>query len=99
MTQVAPRLRKWWEQRLPGLPTPWTHWRLEGDGTLIALVAGDNLGEAVQRVAENAQRLSNIYASRARVDSAGQCVEIEKHRVQIANAFDDRRMVEKFGPE
>lgn len=84
---------------MPGLRTPWTHWRLEGDGTLIALMAGDNLGEAVQRVAENAQRFSNIYASRARVDSAGQCVEVEKHSVQIANAFDDCHMVEKFRPE
>jgi hypothetical protein len=96
---VASRTRKEWERRLPDLGSEWTHWRLEGDGGLIALVPGERLMEALRVVSDNAQRYSSINASRARVNANGECTAIEKLVVEISNRANDEKMVGALGPE
>jgi hypothetical protein len=96
---VASRLRKEWERRLPDLGSIWTHWRLEGEGSLIAVVPGERLAEALRLIAENAQRYASINAFRARANPNGECAAIEKQVFEKSNRGNDEKMIGALGPE
>ena len=74
-----------WEARFPDLGPQWTHWRLDGDGVMFALVPGDQLGHALRLVAENFGRFSRIRAYRARADENGNCAAFENFFFSISN--------------
>jgi len=96
---TAQRTKREWERRLPDLGDSWTHWRLEGDGSLIAVVAGERLAEALALVETNATKYASIKAMRARVDDTGNCTAIDELRVEISNRLMNERMIGWLGAE
>ena len=81
-----PTLRREWENRLPSLDGEWSHWRLEGDGSLFGLVPAARIGEALRLIEENFERFSRIKAFRARASADGNCVARENMFFVITDA-------------
>lgn len=87
---MSREVRAGWEHRFPELPSPWTHWRITGDGRQIADVPGEDLIRALQVVGANFGRFIRINANRICVDGDGRCVkedialyEISRHAVLL----------------
>jgi hypothetical protein len=78
------KARRDWEQRFPALTDEWTHWWIEGDGALLAVVGGSDLGAALDIVETHHDQCPRIVAYYAKVDSFGEVVREEKHGRVIA---------------
>jgi hypothetical protein len=96
MTVNSPVLPEW-ETRFPDLGPHWTHWRLDGDGVMFALVPGDQLGRALRLVAENCERFSRIRAYRARADANGDCAAFENFFFSISNRTNSTLEIDRGG--
>jgi hypothetical protein len=72
------RLR--WERALPALDGEWTHWWLEGDSALLAVLGSDDIASALEVIAKHHARGREIFAWRAKVDSFGEVVREERQR-------------------
>jgi hypothetical protein len=81
-----------WEKRFPDLSGKWTHWRLTGDGHVIAVVPGERLLDALRVVAENCTRYTSITCSRATVDETDSCADVEEAVFEISNIHNDKRL-------
>jgi thiol-disulfide isomerase/thioredoxin len=84
------RLRSKWEQRLPALEPPWTHWRLLGEGeteTFIADIPAEDVAEAVRTVAGSYRSFRKVTAELVRFASDGSCVRSSRRSV-IASPTD-----------
>ena len=79
MTSEDQRRRREWERQFPALDDHWTHWWMEGDGALLAVVAAADLTVALDVVARYHERVPCIFAPTARVDSFGDIVREENH--------------------
>ena len=86
---VVRSVKAGWEKRFPDLSGKWTHWRLTGDGEVIALVPGENLLDALRLVEENYSRYTSIKCCRATVDKTGSCAEVQDAIFEIANLPND----------
>lgn len=89
---IPPSVKSDWEKRLPDLSGKWTHWRLSGDGQVIALVPVEKLLDALRIVAENCARYTSIKCSRASVDAADSCADVEEAVFEISNIRNDKRL-------
>jgi len=81
-----------WEKRFPDLSDKWTHWRLTGDGQVIALFPGERLLDALRFVEANCDRYTSIKCCRATADAAGNCAEVQDALFEISNIQNDQRM-------
>jgi len=77
-----------WEKRFPALDETWTHWWIEGDGELIAVLKGSMLLKALDIVEEDFEAFVSIVAYRARVDFDGQIIPDKKRRWEVAHNWD-----------
>jgi hypothetical protein len=77
--------KTYWESRFPELSGKWTHWRLSGDGTPIAVFAGDKLLEALRFVEAKCLDYSSIACQLAIADETGHCSRIDELVVEISN--------------
>ena len=82
-------VRAGWEHRFPALTGKWTHWRLRGDGEVLADVPGDNLLEALNLVEHFFGRYRSIKVSRAAANSQGICFEEEPRDHEISRYIYD----------
>jgi hypothetical protein len=87
---VSGSVKAGWEKRFPELSGRWTHWRLSGDGEVLALVPGEKLLDALRLVEENYVRFTSIKCCRATVDETGTCAEVQDALFEIANLPNDR---------
>jgi hypothetical protein len=67
-----------WERRFPGLDDEWTHWWIEADGALLAIIGASDLGAAMQIVERNHERGLEIMAHVAKLDAFGEVVRGER---------------------
>jgi hypothetical protein len=79
------RKRRDWERQFPPLDAEWTHWWIEGDGALLAVVGVADLSAALDVVARHHTHVFCIYAHAAKVDSFGEVVRDENHRHMITD--------------
>ena len=70
--------RREWELRFPDLDEEWGHWWIDGDGALLAIVGGSDLGAALAIVERHHERRSHIMAYPAKVNSTGAVVRAEQ---------------------
>jgi thiol-disulfide isomerase/thioredoxin len=83
-------LRWTFEQRLPAVEPPWTHWRLFGDGdteSFIADIPVEDVAGAVRAVAASYRNFRRVDAELIRFANDGSCV-LSKRRAQIASPQD-----------
>jgi hypothetical protein len=78
MAITTPRIRLKWERNLPEIAPPWTHWRLLGDGEMLADVSGDDLIGALRIIEVSVDKFRRICVTRARYDDAGHFVAVDK---------------------
>jgi hypothetical protein len=78
--------RREWERRFPGLDDEWTHWWIEGDGALLAIVGASDLGAALQIVEKHHEQGMEIFAHVAKLDSFGEVVRGERPGRVIAGS-------------
>jgi hypothetical protein len=81
-----------WEHRFPGLTGKWTHWKITGDGQLLAVVEGVNLSRALDVVEQNYGRYASIKASRATVDANAELSEEESAGFEISRFIYDEQI-------
>ena len=81
--EIPDIIKRDWEHRFPNLDSHWTHWKIMGDGGLIAVVEGLDLLKALILVEENYSRFSSIKVCRATIDESGELDEVEKHLTEI----------------
>jgi thiol-disulfide isomerase/thioredoxin len=89
-TLPTAKVRATWENRLPAIEPPWTHWRLLGQGTtdtFIADVPADDVAGAIRLVTSNHRSFRRISAELVRFTSDGSCV-LSKRRNVIHSADD-----------
>jgi hypothetical protein len=86
MATLTAKDRLSWERRLPEMVAPWTHWRLLGDGTLLADVSGDDLLGALAIIADNVETFRLITAGRVAHDATGNCVLQDKGLFDISRS-------------
>jgi hypothetical protein len=79
------RRRCEWEKRFPSLDNEWTHWWLEGDDTLLAVVAAADLTVALQVVERHHDQCRHVIAYSAKLDSFGEIVKAEHPGCEIYN--------------
>jgi hypothetical protein len=79
---VTQKMRLGWERRLPEINPPWTHWRLLGDGRILADVPAGDVLAALRIVEANFQEFK-IKASRVAYDATGDCGLEDKALFQI----------------
>lgn len=79
------RQRVEWERRFPSLDYEWTHWWLEGDDTLLAVVAAEDLLVALQIVERHHGQCRHVVAYSAKLDSFGEVVRAEHPGSEIYN--------------
>jgi len=89
---IPPSIKHDWEKRFPDLSGKWTHWRLTGDGQVIALFSGERLLDALHFVEVNCNRYTSIKCCRATADGAGNCAEVQDALFEISNTQNDQRM-------
>ena len=77
--------RREWERQFPPLDDEWTHWWIEGDGALLAIVGAADLSAALDVVARHHKHVLCIFAHAAKVDSFGEVVRDENRRHVITN--------------
>jgi hypothetical protein len=82
---ISGRLKREWEKRLPFLDGDWTHWLIEGDGSLLAVIQGENIVETLNFIEENYERYGSIMAYRAKINEEGDVKHEKKRRHEIAN--------------
>jgi hypothetical protein len=80
------RQRSAWERQFPPLDEEWTHWWIEGDGVLLAVIAGADLSTALDVVTRHHARAREIVARAAKVDGFGEVVRDESRRHVIASS-------------
>ncbi len=76
------------ERRFPALDETWTHWWIEGDGQLIAVLKGSMLKNAVDIVVEYFDSFVSFKVYRAKVDFDGQIIPNIKQRWEVAHNWD-----------
>ena len=76
---------------MPARTTPgkWTHWKLSGDGTFIAVVEGADVLGALRLVKENYGRYSALTVNGATVDENGQVREEDNNLYDISNLLNE----------
>ncbi len=84
MTEISNQRREW-ELRFPGLDDEWTHWWMEGDGALLAIVGGADLTAALDIVEKHFGQCAKIIVYLAQLDSFGEVVRDKAHRWEIAS--------------
>ena len=57
------RVRSGWENRFPDLGGKWTHWKIMGDGSLLAFIEGRDLAAAMKVIDDNYGRFDSIKDS------------------------------------
>lgn len=72
------KTKRVWERRFPGLDDEWTHWWLEGDGALLAIVGASDLGAALKIVEKHHALGLDIFAYEAKLDSFGEVIRSER---------------------
>jgi hypothetical protein len=75
-------MRRSWEHQFPVLTGEWTHWWITGDGTLLAIVSGSDLG-ALDVVDRYHDRCRWIMVYPAKVGSSGEVVRDAKREFEI----------------
>jgi hypothetical protein len=90
--KLPEKVRAGWEHRFPDLGEKWTHWKIMGDGYLLAVVDGRDLSATWEVVNDNYGRFSSIKASRANVDEVGQLIAEEKSLFEISRFQYDERI-------
>jgi len=88
-----------WELRFPDLFEKWTHWKIIGDGHLIAVVEGVNLHKALKVVEDSYGKYSSIKAVRATVDQNDNLIEEKKAKYEISNYSNDEIIRERHQRE
>ena len=83
------KVKKGWEHRFPGLTGKWTHWKITGDGELLAVVERVDLSGALDVVEQNYGRYSSIEAYRATVDANAELSEEESAGFEISRFVSD----------
>lgn len=73
---IAREIKAGWEHRFPELSGKWTHWRIKGDGKILADVRGDDLIGALKVVESNFGHFRSIKAVRA-ANHEGICTQEE----------------------
>jgi hypothetical protein len=68
------KLRRGWEHRFPSLSEEWTHWWIEGDGALVAIVATIDLGAALDIVSRHHDRCRWIIVYPAKLNPFGEII-------------------------
>jgi len=74
------RLKREWELRFPSLNDDWTHWWLEGDGGLLAILDSSDLSAALDIVWKHHSQFLTIIVYVAKLDSFKEVVRYETRR-------------------
>ena len=77
-----------WEKRFPASDETWTHWWIEGNGELIAVLKGSMLLKALDIVEEDFEAFVSIKAYRVRVELDGQIIPDKKRSWEVAHNWD-----------
>ncbi len=97
---VCQKTKMQWEKGFPSLDNTWTHWWIEGDDELLAVIHGSKLLEALKIVEEYHEQYVYIVADRARLDFDGQLIpekgrwviasnqELRMKRMELSETFD-----------
>jgi hypothetical protein len=92
VSPIPRKIRSGWERRFPELIAPWTHWRILGDGAILADVSGDDLLGALAVVETNFGKFESIVVARLSLDASGHVARQDKGLFQIS-----RHSYEKHG--
>ncbi|QPD05462.1 MAG: hypothetical protein Nkreftii_003236 [Candidatus Nitrospira kreftii] len=91
--KVPAAVRKGWEHRFPGLRGRWTHWKVTGDDTLLGVVEGSRLTDALDLIEEHYGQFSSINASRATVNETSEVTDEENSFSEISNFIKDEKII------
>lgn len=92
-TKVSTAVREGWEHRFPGLTGRWTHWKVTGDGAILAVVEGSRLTDALDLIEKHYGQFSSIKASRATVNENSELTDEEDHFSEISNFIKDEKIM------
>ena len=86
------KVRSGWEHRFPALDGKWSHWKIMGDGALLAYIDGKDLAAAMKVIDDNYGRFDSIKVSRSVVDQEGTLIEEENAWFEISRFIYDERI-------
>ena len=93
-----------WEKRFPALDDTWTHWWIEADGKLVAVLTGSMLAKAIDIIEKHFENTVSIKVYRVRENSDGDIIpftyrnweishncELASNRNEIDETFDPNK--------